>query len=67
MNEVNLREYKMEFTVTKEEGLKRLGICKKCEFFKDKPIVPQIYCDKCKCVMKLKVYLKGATCPIQKW
>ena len=57
----------MELFTTKEEGDKRLAICKKCEYFKDTPLVKQIYCDKCKCVMKMKVYMKGATCPIQKW
>ena len=51
--------------LTKEEGLKRLEIWKKCEHFKDGPVIQ--YCDKCKCVMKLKVYMKGAKCPIQKW
>jgi len=56
----------MEF-LSKEEGLKRLEICKQCEYFTHTPIVKQIYCDKCKCVIKLKVYMKGAKCPIQKW
>jgi len=56
----------MEF-LSKEESLKRLEICKQCEYFTHTPIVKQIYCDKCKCVIKLKVYMKGAKCPIQKW
>ena len=49
----------------RKKGLKRLYICKKCEHFKNVPVLQ--YCNKCKCVMKLKVYIKGARCPIQKW
>jgi hypothetical protein len=54
----------MEF-LTKKEGLKRLKICEKCEHFKNVPVIQ--YCDKCKCVLKIKVYMKGVKCPIEKW
>lgn len=41
----------------------RLDICKACpEFFE---LTKQ--CSKCGCVMPLKVKLKEATCPINKW
>ena len=62
---VNLKSCIMNQFLTKEEGQKRLKICKKCEHYKDVPVL--YYCNKCKCVLKMKVYLKGAKCPIQKW
>ena len=55
----------MDQFLTKKEGQKRLKICKKCEHYKDVPVL--YYCNMCKCVLKMKVYLKGAKCPIQKW
>jgi hypothetical protein len=47
----------------KKESLKRMSICLKCEH-----LIPLLkVCKICKCVMPLKVKLKEASCPKNKW
>jgi phosphoribosylamine-glycine ligase len=45
------------------EALNRKKICNSCEFFNK----AQERCTKCGCYMAVKVYLKAAHCPINKW
>lgn len=45
-----------------ESATKRFEICKECPFMKD-----STQCRKCGCLMKAKVKVKGASCPIGKW
>jgi hypothetical protein len=40
----------------------RLSVCLSCEFYRGKTI-----CDKCGCLMSVKVHLALAECPIGKW
>jgi hypothetical protein len=45
------------------DAKKRYEICKSCpEFFKSTR-----QCKKCGCVMSIKVHIKEATCPLDKW
>jgi len=41
----------------------RYAICKECKWFRSS--ISQ--CKKCMCIMKLKVHLKSASCPIGNW
>jgi hypothetical protein len=42
---------------------RRLGICRKCEFFQAVPM----RCQKCNCFLNLKTRLETEHCPIAKW
>lgn len=41
----------------------RLEVCKSCEWYRS--VISQ--CKKCRCIMKVKVHLKDAKCPLEKW
>lgn len=48
--------------VSKDIAQARYDICKTCEFF-----LPTKQCSKCGCIMKAKVTLENAECPVHKW
>lgn len=50
------------YTIDENLPDERLKICESCEFYK---ITKR--CDKCGCIMPLKVQLAEAECPIGKW
>ena len=52
---------KTEF-VDKETAQARYDVCKECPF-----LLPTTQCSKCGCLMKAKVKLANAECPIHKW
>lgn len=57
---------KLQATQTQRE--KRLSICETCEFRKKLfGATKYHYCQKCGCVIDLKVLFKWAVCPIGKW
>lgn len=41
----------------------RLAICRQCEWYRKS--ISQ--CKKCMCIMKIKVHLANARCPLEKW
>ena len=45
------------------EAKDRIAICRGCEWYRK--AISQ--CKKCGCIMKLKVHLKDAKCPLRKW
>jgi hypothetical protein len=47
----------------KEIAQNRYDQCKKCDSF-NKIL---FFCEKCGCIMKVKVKLKDAKCPLGKW
>ena len=49
--------------VSKEEGDRRLAICKECPFL----IKATSQCKKCGCFMQAKTRVKHAECPVGKW
>jgi hypothetical protein len=49
--------------VEKQQAQVRYDKCKICENFSKKTS----FCKKCYCIMKIKVTLKDAKCPIDKW
>ena len=51
-----------EYTNDEEEST-RYSLCMECPEF----IKPTTQCKQCGCIMKAKVKLKYATCPIGKW
>jgi hypothetical protein len=51
-----------EYTSDEEEST-RYSLCMECPEF----IKPTTQCKQCGCIMKAKVKLKYATCPIGKW
>lgn len=48
---------------TKDIKESRMDICKGC----DRLFKPTRQCKECGCFMALKTWLKGATCPLDKW
>jgi len=44
----------------------RYTLCLACEHAVDRPLIG-VQCDVCRCVMRLKVQLPNATCPLGKW
>jgi hypothetical protein len=52
---------KINFLIKEEHEKERLSVCKSCEKYK------LGFCMACGCAVKLKVKLKNAVCPLQKW
>ena len=62
----------MNITVSDKTQQKRLKICQKCEFRRNKflAIFSADSCGKCKCNLKAKTLMSkdwGGKCPIDKW
>jgi hypothetical protein len=53
----------MDYFVKREIANKRLEICKSCSEY----IKAITLCNKCKCIMPLKVTLSNSRCPLNKW
>lgn len=51
----------LDFLTKEEHEKERLQICKSCEKHK------LGFCMACGCSVKLKVKLKSASCPLEKW
>ena len=49
--------------VTEEEANQRFAICEDC----DRLLSVTKQCKECGCIMPIKVKLKLATCPLEKW
>ena len=49
--------------VNKETAQSRFDVCKKCKHLN----LTLFACEKCGCLMKIKVKFAKATCPIDKW
>lgn len=50
------------FFISKEERQERIDICKSCEYLNK-----ALMCEKCNCVMPLKTWIIGSSCPEGKW
>jgi recombinational DNA repair protein RecR len=58
----NEESFLKSFVVDKEIRQKRIDICKSCENLTDINV-----CTICNCVMPLKTWIIGSSCPINKW
>lgn len=62
LNGVTIKEYVADALLADDTLRKqRLDICNTCEYKSD------IICNKCYCILKVKVSYKGSSCPERKW
>ena len=54
---------KLQFLLDNPQATKRLAACVQCDQF----IKPTGQCQECACIMRVKVLIPSATCPLKKW